>query len=292
MSSRILTEFDLLVPRDIPEALEILGSYREQVTTVAGGTDLLVAMKSGYRTPYAMSLAALPDLDYLSFHEKLGDENQGLRIGARTTVAQLLESEVVKECYPALWQAAKVFATSQIKNTATVVGNLLRGSPAGDCSCAVYALGGELLLASLGSERLVSVDDLWIAYGETACAANELALELRLPPPVKTSIFKRLTRTHEDLAKLNVAVNLTMDGDICRDVRLVMGCVGPTLMRLKKSEALLRNQRINDDVLTQVMECVREEITPIDDKRSTADYRRQVAGIFLKRAILQACEQA
>jgi carbon-monoxide dehydrogenase medium subunit len=248
---------------------------------------MLIGFKFGIQTQYAMSVTSLPGLDYLEFSPE-----SGLKIGALATVAQLLDSAEVKEYYPALWQAAKIFATPQIKNTATVLGNLLRASPAGDCSSASYAIGGEITVKSVNSERTINLDDLWVSYGKTALENNELALELRLPSPAKNSAFKRLTRVNEDLAKLNVSASLELDGKTIRRARLTMGCVGPTLLRLPKCEQLLEgadlSNGLSDELYQQLSTTVQDEIQPIDDKRSTAQYRRQVAGVYLKRTILAA----
>ncbi len=285
MSSRILTDFDLLVPETVPEALEMLNRLQDQVTVVSGGTDVLVAMKFGFDTPYGMSLAKLAGLNYLEF-----DPQQGLRVGARTTITQLLESPEVKQYYPAIWESAVNFATPQIRNTATLVGNLLRASPAGDGSCAVYALGGKLVFSNEAGEREVDIDDLWVGYATTARNKDELATELRIPIPAANSInaFKRMTRVNEDLAKLNVAVNLTMDGNVCTDARVAMGCVAATPVRLRQTEDLLKGAEINEESLKSLMATVSAEITPIDDQRSTAEYRKQVSGVMVKRAIEQA----
>lgn len=287
MSTRILTEFELLTPNTISEALDILDEFRDNVVPIAGGTDVLVAMKFGFSTEYAMSISAIPDLDYLSF-----DPKKGLRIGANATISQILDSKAVKQHYPALWQSAKIFATPQIRNSATLIGNLLRASPAGDCSCAVYALGGSIVLVSKQGEREVDIDDLWISYQNTERRSDELAIELRIPAPEpgSRSAFKRLTRVNEDLAKLNVAVNLVMDGDKCTHARLAMGCVAPTPLRLRVTEKQLIGQALDGPVLKRIMESVKEEINPIDDQRSTAEYRKSVSGVFLRRAIEQACD--
>jgi carbon-monoxide dehydrogenase medium subunit len=243
-------------------------------------------MKANFQAEKVMSLALLPGLDTLEY-----DPAKGLRVGARTTLAQIVDSTEVKQHYPALWQAAKIFATPQLRNTATVVGNLLRGSPAGDCSAVVAALGGTLMMASAQGEREIEVDELWVSYGVTARADNELALELRIPAPAAgtVSAFKRLTRVNEDLAKLNVAVCLQMDGANCKSARLAMGCVAPTMIRLPSAEAVLCGAVIDDDSLARAAEAVQQDISPIDDQRSTADYRRSVAGVYLKRAVQQAC---
>lgn len=286
MSSRILPEFDLLLPQSVTEAVDLLATHRARVTVMAGGTDVLVAMKFAPATEYVMSLENVPGLAHIVF-----DEEKGLRIGAKATIADLLAEPEVKRHYPSLWSAAAIFATGQVRNLATVVGNLLRASPAGDCSCAIYAIGGTVVFQGPGGRREVDVDDLWLAYGVTARRPDELAVELILRAPAQDSrsAFKRMTRMHEDLAKLNVAVRLDMLGAICVDARIAMGCVAPTPLRLKHTEALLKGREITVELLRRVGESAAAEITPIDDKRSTAEYRRQVSGVLLKRAIEEAC---
>ena len=286
MSTRVLTKFDLQVPKDIPEALDVLDNYKDTITPVAGGSDMMVAWKLGLESGNAMSVSALPGLDYLTY-----DDNDGLRIGALATIDQLLKSDIVKEKYPALWQAAEIFATHQIKNTATLVGNCLRASPAGDGSAAAYALGATITFVSKnGGERKEHIDNLFTGYAQTSRKPEELATEISIPAPKagSKSAFWRVTRVNEDLAKLNVAAYLEMDGDTCTEARLVMGCVGPTLLRLPKCEALLKGSKIDEAALEAVANTVNDEITPIDDKRSTAEYRRMVAPVFLKRTILKA----
>jgi len=287
MNTRVVPEFELLLPESVADAIGMLVHYEDKAAVLSGGTDVLVMMKAGFKSDYVISLAKIPGLDNLEY-----DSTEGLRIGAKTTIAQVLSSDDVKSHYPALWDAAYVFATPQLRNTATVVGNLLRASPAGDCSCAVYALGGQLVLQGPQGKRQVDIDNFWLDYGVTARETDELAIELRIPAPpngAAHSAFQRLTRTYEDLAKINVAANLVMSGKTCNSARLAMGCVAPTPLRLKKTEALLNGVKITDELLQKVADTVVTEITPIDDIRSTAEYRLQVAGPLLKRVITKAC---
>ena len=286
MNTRIMPEFDLLLPESVEEVVTLLDKYKDKATILSGGTDIFVAMKSGYKTDCLISLSKIPDLDYLEY-----DPANGLRVGAKATISQVLSSSEVKTHYPALWDAAYVFATPQLRNTATVIGNLLRASPAGDCSCAVYALGGNLVLQGADGQREVSVDEFWLAYGVTARKADEFAVELRIPAPAKgaRSSFRRLTRTNEDLAKINAAAHLEMDGKKCKQARLSIGCVAATPIRLEKTEALLKDAEITDELLEKIAANVVNEISPIDDVRSTAEYRNQVAGILIKRVITQSC---
>jgi len=289
MNTRIMPEFDLLLPESVDEVVTLLSKHQEKATILAGGTDMFVAMKSGYKTDYLISLVKIPDLDCLEY-----DPEEGLRIGAKTTISQVVASSDVKTHFPALWESAYIFATPQLRNTATVIGNLLRASPAGDCSCAVYALGGSIVFQGVDGQREVSVDELWLANGVTARKTDEIAIELKIPAPAKgaRSSFRRLTRTNEDLAKLNAAAHLEMDGKKCKHARLSIGCVAATPMRLEKTEALLKGEEITDELLGKIVASVADEINPIDDVRSTAEYRKQVAGVLIKRVITQSCCQS
>jgi len=285
MSSRILPEFELLAPQSIDEAVGLLGKYGDKVAIMAGGTDLMVLMKTGFSPEYVLTLNEISGLRYLDF-----DAEKGLRIGARVTLAKVLESPVVKEKYPALYQSAYENGTRQTKNTATVLGNILRASPAGDCCCAVLAYGGSVVLQGPGGKREVPIDDFWVDYRITARESNEVAVELKLPAPApgNTSSFSAMTRTKKDLAKINAAVWLKMNGNICEDARLAMGAVSRTHVRLRRAEKVLKGNEITEALLKDVQDRIPKEISPIDDVRSTAEYRRQVASVLMKRTINDA----
>ncbi len=305
MSSRILPEFELFFPQSISEAVGLLSEYGEKMVVMAGGTDLLVHLKSfrerlastaghidpahpvsHYHPQYILSLSEVPGLNHIEFSEK-----DGLRIGAMASLADVTESEEVKTRYPAIWQSAKENGTVQTRNRATLVGNLLRASPGGDCCCSVLANGGSLVLQGHGGKREVEIDGFWTGYRETSRRADELAVELRIPSPSKDTVssFVRLTRTKLDISKINAAVSLTMDGKHCRKARIAMGCVAPTPLRLMKAEALMADKPLTEDLFGSLAETVAKEIKPIDDVRSSAEYRREVAGVLIRRAIETAC---
>lgn len=289
MSSRILPEFELLLPESIAEAVALLGKYGDKAPVMAGGTDLLIAMKAGYPVEYVLGISEISGLKYVEY-----DASSGLRIGAGATLNQVLASPDVKEKYPALWKSTYENGTAQTRNMATVVGNILRASPAGDCCCAVLAHGGSIVLEGPGGRREVDIDDFWVDYRMTARKPDELAVELRLPVPAAgtVSAFDALGRTKKDLAKINVAVSMIMDGNTCQDARFAIGAVARTHIRLKKAEKLAIGADLTDDILNKVAEVVPKEISPIDDIRSTAEYRRDVAGPLLCRAIRQALKNA
>ncbi len=286
MSSRLLPPFELLTPQSISEAVDMLAHHQSQISILNGGTALWNhARKLNQLTPYVLSLSSLKDLDYIN-----DIPGEGLRIGAKAKICDLIENPVVAARFPALYEAAYGFGNPQIRFMATVMGNILRASPSADCSCAVLALGGQVVLQSRAGQRIVDIDDFWISYDVTAREDNELAIEIRIPETTSTtcSSFQRLTRVRQDLAKLNAAVRLEMSQGICQRARIAMGCVGPTTVRLKGVERLLVGNPISGELLKQLATSVKGEIAPIDDQRSTAAYRVEVSGVILRRVIEQA----
>jgi len=276
----------MLIPQSLEEAVKLLSEYQERTSVMAGGTDLLVTMKSGFDPDYVLSLAEIPDLDYIEY-----DDNEGLRIGAMATLSQVAASPIVKEKYPALWESAADNGTPQTRNMGTVVGNILRASPSGDCCCAILALGGSVVLEGPSGRREVNIDDFWIDYRVTARKSDEIAVEVKIPPVSdgRVSAFSKMTRTTLDLAKLNAAVCLDMSGKTCQNARIAVGAVAPTTIRVKNVEKLLEGSEINDQVLERVEKNIGSEIKPIDDVRSTAEYRSDVCGVLVKRLIQEAC---
>lgn len=286
MTSRLLPPFDLLTPQSISEGVDMLAQYQGSVSILNGGTALWNHnRKLKHQSPFILSLSALKDLDYVNYIP-----GEGLRIGAKANISALIEHPVVAAKFTALYEAAYWFGNPQIRFMATVMGNILRASPSADCSCAILALGGQVVLQSKTGQRIVDIDDFWVSYDVTARRNDELATEIRIPEPSSStfSSFQRLTRVRQDLAKINVAVRLEMNQGICQQARVAMGCVGPTTKRLKAVEELMAGNAITDNLLTQVATIVRNDIAPIDDQRSSAAYRMEVAGVILRRVIEKA----
>ncbi len=286
MTSRLLAPFDLLTPQSVSEGVQMLAQYQSQVAILNGGTALWNHhRKLKHQPPYILTLSALKELDYIDYIP-----GEGLRIGAKAKICDLIENPVVAARFPALYEAAYWFGNPQIRFMATAMGNILRASPSADCSCAILALGGQVVLQSQSGQRIVDIDDFWLSYDVTARRCDELATEIRIPETGSTtcSSFQRLTRVRQDLAKINVAVRLEMSQGVCRQARIAMGCVGPTTKRLTGVEQLLVGNPVTDELLQQLATAVKSEITPIDDQRSTAAYRTQVSGVILRRVIERA----
>ena len=286
MTSRLLPPFDLLVPQSISEGVDMLAQYQSKVSILNGGTALWNHnRKMKHQPPYVMTLSALKGLDYVNYIP-----GEGLRIGAKAKIQDLIANPDVAAKFPALYASAFWFGNPQIRFMATVMGNILRASPSADCSCAILALGGQVVLQSQTGVRIVDIDDFWVSYDVTARRFDELATEIRIPETTVStcSSFQRLTRVRQDLAKLNVAVRLEMSQGACQQARIAMGCVGPTTMRLKGVEKILEGNTITEELLQQVATAVKTEIAPIDDQRSTAAYRMEVSGVILRRVIERA----
>jgi carbon-monoxide dehydrogenase medium subunit len=284
-SSRILPEFELLLPESVAEAVKMLKKYKANATVMAGGTDVIVSGTQGFITPYVISLANIKGLNAVKFSAA-----GGLRIGAMATLQAVADSKDVKKLYPALYKSAAINGTPQTRNTGTVVGNVLRASPSGDCACALLALGAKIVFEGPNGKREVSIDDFFIDYKKTARKADELAVEIKVPAPKKgeVSAFNRITRTTLDLSKINAAVCLVVEKGVCKSARIAMGAVAPKTIRLTDTENLLKGQKITASVLEAIAASVGRQIKPIDDVRSTSEYRRDVSPVLLRRTIEEA----
>lgn len=284
-SSRILPEFELLMPQSVDEAVKLLKKYKDKATVMAGGTDVIVSATKGFISEYVISLAKVSGLDYVKF-----SASGGLRIGAMATLQQVADNADVQKNYPALYKSTAINGTPQTRNMATVAGNVLRASPSGDCGCALLALGAKIVFEGPRGKREVALDDFFIDYKVTDCKADEIAVEIKVPAPKKgvVSAFNRITRTTLDLSKINAAVCLSMDKGVCKSARIVMGAVAPKTIRLSDSEELLKGQKITGSILDAIAASVAGQISPIDDVRSSAEYRRMVSPVLLRRTIEEA----
>ncbi len=248
---------------------------------VAGGTDLLVRIKHGHQRPPALiSLRALPELQVL-------DEAEELRIGAAVPMGRLLRSEALQQRYPVLAEAMAVLGSPQIRNVATLGGNLCNASPAADTAPALLVLDARVELASAAGSRQLPLAQFFCGPGETSLAPGELMTCIVLPPskPGCRARYLRKTRVGMDLAKLSLAALLELDGARCLKARLAVGAVAPVPLRLKEVERALEGQLLSDALIEAQRSAVQRLVAPIDDLRSTADYRRQVLAALAVRLL-------
>lgn len=267
-------------PGTLDEALALARSL-PGAAFVAGGTDVTVKMRAGSLAPTALiSLRRLPALRGVD----LGAE--GARIGAATPIAELIAHPGLREGWPLLGDALRMMGGTQIRNAATLGGNLCNGSPCADSPPALIALGARVRLAGIHGVREVPVEDFFTGPGATVRAPGEVVTDVLLDAPVPGArgAFLRRQRVAMDLAAVNVAVWLELDGPRVLRARVAAGAVGPTPLRLVPVEALLLGAPGPDDVAAAAA-LAAELVRPLTDIRATASYRRHITGVLVRRAV-------
>jgi CO/xanthine dehydrogenase FAD-binding subunit len=255
---------------------------------IAGGTDLMVQLTGEIGEPpeRVLDIWALDELRGMSV------EADALVIGALTTYTDLRRSPLVAEFLPALVEAAATIGAAQIQNRATIGGNVINASPAGDTLPVLLALGAEMILGSASGERTVVADNFWTGYRTTARRPDELLLRVRIPLTADRHVrFRKIgTRRAQAISKVVMALawRVKADGPAWTDVRLALGSVAATTVRARSTEAVLEGARPSREVADAAVEALSAELQPIDDVRSTADYRRAVAGRVLHRLLRDA----
>jgi xanthine dehydrogenase iron-sulfur cluster and FAD-binding subunit A len=288
-NSHILVQrFDYMRPATLRDAVALLVEHGERARVLAGGTNLLVDMKLERVAPrVVIDLAGVPGLAGIQ------EEAGMIRIGALTPIRALATSALLWEKATALAEAAAAFGSTQIAIRGTIGGNVCNGSPASDTVPALLALEAEAVLAGRDGERTTAVGDLLKEPGRTRVRPDEILRELRVPVAGSqtASAFLKLSRVRADLSKVSVAVRLVRDGAAIRTVRIELGSVGPTVLRARKTESALSGKAFSENAVLEAAGRVSEDIQPIDDVRSTADYRRRAAVALVHDAIVAAWSQ-
>ena len=257
---------------------------------LAGGTDLYLRLRKGVFLPdFVIDLKRVPRLDYIT-----SNRGGGAQIGPTTLQDEVARSSLIRQLYPALAEAASWVGAVQTRNRATVVGNLCNASPAADTAPALLSYGAQVKLASLQGERTLPLEEFFVGPGRTALQDNELVAEVILPAPAPHTgaAFFRRTRTAMDIAVVCGAAMVQLANGTCQDARIGLGAVGPTPMRAVRAEAALRGQSLTDQVVEEASRIASEEARPIDDVRSTAEYRREMVRVLTRRGLRQAMERA
>ena len=286
-----LPGFEYLAPKTVEETIELLSRYKGQARLLAGGTDLLLDMKRQKETPrYVIGLKHVRGLDFINY-----DQAAGLSFGPLVTVHAIETSPLIKEKYPVLSQAASVLGSVQVRNLATVVGNLCSALPSADMAPGLIVLGASLKVTGTKAERIVAVEDFFRAPGESILAHDELVTGVRVPnPPARSGMayLKHMTRSAMDLSIVGVAVLIVLKNGICREVKICLGTVGPVPMRATNAEAVLKGKRPDVRLMEKAAETASQECNPRSSMRATAEYRREMVAVLTRRALNQAWERA
>lgn len=279
MSGVISHEFEYFKPKDLGELTELLSQYKTKARILSGGTDLIVRIKDGFEFPeVVIDIKGISELKELKF------DGKNLFIGATVTFNELIESEVVKEKFPLLWEAAKNVASTGIRNRATLVGNICSAVPSLDSGPALLIYEASLILKSKIKERNLNINEWFLGPRKTALKEDEFVYGVNVPLPQKKNggAYVKLGRYNgEDLAQVGVGI-LALEGN---EYRVAFCAVGPTSSRARKIEALLNGKELNDSLIEEAKKLVEQEISPITDIRATKEYRMHMAKIMLERGL-------
>lgn len=282
-------EFEYLAPKTLNEALILLEKYKDKSARIlAGGTDLLVKMKTiDLKTNYLINIKNIPELNFI-------DTSDGLKIGAAVPLSHIERIEKVKERYPALFEGIKSMAAIAVRNMGTIAGNICNASPAADIVPSLIAYGAEVKLVSKRGESTASVEDFITGVGKTVIGADELITQVNIPEMNKNtgSAFSKKGRVKADIAKINLAIYLEREGSICKDCKIVLGSVAMKVIRVKEAEGLLKGQTVNTSLIDKIAKKASEEIKPIDDIRSSVEYRTEIARVMVEDTVRIAWKRA
>lgn len=282
------TGFIFHMPESLPEALKLLAQYGESAKIMAGGTDLIPRYKAGVIFPkHVVNIAGIKELDYL--------EHDGgrLRIGASRRLREIEGDKTVKEKYTALQQGIHSMASTQIRNVATVAGNICNAIPSADTAPALLALNAKVhIINTANQERTVMIEDFFTGVCKTVLLPNEMVREIEVPQPEDcafTQYYKSTIRNGLDLAMTGVAVNIVLDGGKVSDVRIGLGAVAPVPKRAYHAENYIKGMPLTEECIEETAKIASEEdCRPISDIRASQEYRRKLVRLSVRDGFYDA----
>jgi CO/xanthine dehydrogenase FAD-binding subunit len=266
-------------PRSLAEAWE-LHQATPGAWYVAGGTDVMVRLRQRSLRPAALiSLAGIPELGGI-------EDGERIHIGALCPVSDVIVHPAIGAGFPVLCEAGRALGSQQIRNRATIGGNLCHASPCADTALPLLVLGARLSLWSPVGRRELPIDEFFVGPGQTDRRPGEIltAIVLDQPRAGTKACFLKKGRVRMDLSLASLAMLLEMDGPTCLRARLAAGSVAPLPLRLRRAEALLEGQALTPERIAEARAVSEADVSPITDLRTSADYRRRMVGVFVKRA--------
>lgn len=284
----LLPKFQYHEPNNLSEACELMSGLKEHSSFLAGGTDLLANMKK--KSVMTKNIISLGHLKELHVEQKEGKQ---WILGAGVKVAELAAFPEIRGKFRALAWGADNLGSPLIRNLATIGGNLVSARPAADLPPGLMVHDAKVVLVKQSGQRVISLEEFIRGPGQTALEAGELLKEIILdePAPYSGSAYLKLgIRKALEISLVNVAAALTLDQPegLIRSARIVMGAVGPVPLRATSAEKILINAEPSDALFAQAGEAAADDSKPIDDFRSSADYRREIVKVFTRRALTMA----
>ena len=277
-------------PETVQKAIEILRKFDGEARIIAGGTDLMIDLKSQRK-----KVTVLVDISKINGLDQVRMNHNHIHIGARVTHFQAIKSDLILKWAPVLAEACAAVGSPQIRNMGTLVGNIVNAMPAADGACALIALSGRLrIVGEGGHERVQPIEEIYKGPGESVIdSTREMVTEVEFPVPTAQSgsSFQRLSRRRAlSLPVLNEAIFVCLDRDLkqFKDVRIVVGPVSPLPFRAKNAENLLKGAMVTRDIVKKAALVASEETSPRTSIRGGKEYRQQMVSVLMERGMGQA----
>ena len=278
-------------PTSTKEAAVLLGKAKGNAYILAGGTDLLVRMKSGFIEP-----DLVVDVKHIPKMRTIEKSANGFRIGGAVSAAEMGEHAALKQAWPGVVEAANLIGSDQIQNRCTMVGNLCNASPAADSVPAMIAAGAKAAIVGPKGRRTVAVEKVVTGPGSLSLKKGEVieAIVLPKPPPKSGDAYLRfIPRSEMDIAVVSAGVSLTLDNKgVVKSARVALGAVAPTVVLVPSAARALVGSKLDDKALAKLVTACGKACSPIDDKRGTVEFRTEVAGVLAERAAKIAYQRA
>jgi CO/xanthine dehydrogenase FAD-binding subunit len=278
-------------PNTVDEAVSMLHQPGARRRVLAGGTDLLVQLRSG-----RLQAEGIVDIKNIPELKDIRDENGGFRVGAAVAGAALGEHTALRKMWPGIVEGANLIGSTQIQGRASLGGNLCNGSPAADGVPALIAAGVKCTVAGPAGRREVPVESIVVGPGKTSLAPGEFLVDFIIPAQAAKggdAYLRFIPRTEMDIAVVGAAVNLVLDANgVCTAARVSLGAVAPRALLVEAAGRALVGTKVDDAALDTMAAAARAACAPINDKRGTIEFRTHVAGVLAKRAAKIALERA
>jgi aerobic carbon-monoxide dehydrogenase medium subunit len=282
--------FEYLRPKTIREAIAFLQQYGDEAKILSGGQSLIPMMKFRLARPgYLIDINRIPGLSYIK------EEGGYLKIGGLTREAELENSRLIHSKYPIILDTARVIADPQVRNMATLAGNLAHGDPANDHPATMLALRAEVVATGSQGERVLPIESFFVTLFTTELQHDEIVSEIRIPvpPPHSGGAYLKLERKVGDFATAGVAAEVTVNGEgVCQQVGIGLTNVGATPVKARNAEESLRGKKLDEGNIAQAAQLAADEAEPSSDLRGPAEYKRGLVKELTRRALARAYERA
>jgi aerobic carbon-monoxide dehydrogenase medium subunit len=283
--------FELALPRNVDEVLRVLSERGPDAKLLAGGTDLLPQMKNGLLKP-----ACVVDLSGVVERVRaLQADADGLRVGAAVSARALERDATTQRTYTSLAESGALVGSVQVRNLATLGGNLCNAAPSADMAPPLLALDAEAVIAGPKGERRIPIADFFTGVRRTVLAPDELLLELVVPAPGARSggqYLRHTPRRELDIAVVGVASQLTLSDGVCSKARIALAAVAPVPLRARAAEQALEGKPVTAEAIERAAELAVGVAKPISDQRGSADYRRHLVRVLTRRTLRTALTRA